>query len=121
MKSALALVALLAVVALVPSPPVSADAPGSVADALVRVAHFSPDTAGVDVWVDGKRVLQNVGYDTVSDYVALPSGDHEFALRRMESSGVILTTTETAMFEWCRTADRPEFKKISALAKESPP
>jgi isochorismate hydrolase len=47
--------------------------------------------------------------------------DHEFALRRMESSGVTLTTTEAAMFEWCRTADRPEFKKISALAKESPP
>lgn len=47
--------------------------------------------------------------------------DHEIALRRMESSGVILTTTETAMFEWCRTASRPEFKKISALAKESPP
>ena len=47
--------------------------------------------------------------------------DYEIALRRMESSGVTLTTTETAMFEWCRTADRPEFKKISALAKESPP
>jgi nicotinamidase-related amidase len=47
--------------------------------------------------------------------------DHEFALRRMESSGVTLTTTETAMFEWCHTAARPEFKKISALAKESPP
>jgi nicotinamidase-related amidase len=47
--------------------------------------------------------------------------DYEMALRRMESSGVTLTTTETAMFEWCRTADRPEFKKISALAKESPP
>ena len=47
--------------------------------------------------------------------------DHETALRRMESSGVSLTTTETAMFEWCRTAARPEFKKISALAKESPP
>ena len=47
--------------------------------------------------------------------------DHEIALRRMESSGVILTTTETAMFEWCRTAARPEFKKISALAKESSP
>jgi nicotinamidase-related amidase len=47
--------------------------------------------------------------------------DHEYALRRMESSGVILTTTEMVMFEWCRTADRSEFKKISALAKESPP
>ncbi len=47
--------------------------------------------------------------------------DHQTALRRMESSGIVLTTTETAMFEWCRTADRPEFKKISALAKESSP
>jgi nicotinamidase-related amidase len=47
--------------------------------------------------------------------------DQETALRRMESAGVILTTTETAMFEWCRTAEAPEFKKISALAKEKPP
>lgn len=47
--------------------------------------------------------------------------DHETALRRMESAGVVMTTTETTMFEWCRTADRAEFKKISALAKESPP
>jgi nicotinamidase-related amidase len=47
--------------------------------------------------------------------------DHDTALRRMESAGVILTTTEAAMFEWCRTAEAPEFKKISALAKEKPP
>jgi nicotinamidase-related amidase len=47
--------------------------------------------------------------------------DQETALRRMESAGVILTTTETAMFEWCRTAEAPEFKTISALAKEKPP
>jgi nicotinamidase-related amidase len=47
--------------------------------------------------------------------------DYETAVRRMESGGVILTTTETAMFEWCRTAEAPEFKTISALAKEKPP
>lgn len=47
--------------------------------------------------------------------------DHETALRRMESAGVILTTTETAFFEWCRTAEASEFKQISALAKEKPP
>ena len=47
--------------------------------------------------------------------------DHETALRRMESAGVILTTTETAMFEWCRTSEAPEFKTISALAKEKSP
>jgi nicotinamidase-related amidase len=47
--------------------------------------------------------------------------DHETALRRMESAGVILSTAESAMFEWCRTAEDPDFKKISALAKEQPP
>jgi nicotinamidase-related amidase len=47
--------------------------------------------------------------------------DHETALRRMESAGIVLTTTETAMFEWCRTADTPEFKRISALVKEPRP
>jgi nicotinamidase-related amidase len=47
--------------------------------------------------------------------------DHDTALRRLESSGVILSTTETAMFEWCQTAGTPEFKKISALAKEKGP
>jgi nicotinamidase-related amidase len=47
--------------------------------------------------------------------------DFATALGRMESAGIILTTTEAAMFEWCATADAPEFKKISALAKEKPP
>jgi nicotinamidase-related amidase len=47
--------------------------------------------------------------------------DHETALRRMESAGVILTTTEAAMFEWCRTAGTPEFRQLSALVKELPP
>ena len=47
--------------------------------------------------------------------------DHDTALRRMESAGVVLTTTEAAIFEWCATAEAPEFKNISALAKEKPP
>lgn len=45
--------------------------------------------------------------------------DYEFALRRMESVGVTLTTTESVMFEWCHRADRVEFKSISNLVKES--
>jgi nicotinamidase-related amidase len=47
--------------------------------------------------------------------------DYTTALRRMESAGVILTTTEAAIFELCATADAPEFKKMSALAKEKAP
>jgi nicotinamidase-related amidase len=47
--------------------------------------------------------------------------DHEVALRRLETAGIVLTTTEAVIFEWCRTAAAPEFRQIMALAKETPP
>jgi nicotinamidase-related amidase len=59
-----------------------------------------------------------VAVDAVGTRYAI---DHEIALRRMDSAGVVMTTTEAAMFEWCGTAGTPEFKQISALVKEPPP
>jgi nicotinamidase-related amidase len=47
--------------------------------------------------------------------------DHELALRRLESGGAILTSTEAALFEWCREAGTPQFKQIAALVKEAAP
>jgi len=47
--------------------------------------------------------------------------DHKTALRRMESSGAVLTTTESALFEWCGRSGTPEFKQISAMVKEKSP
>jgi nicotinamidase-related amidase len=47
--------------------------------------------------------------------------DHFTALERMNSAGATLTTTESAIFEWCRAAGTPEFKQISKLARETPP
>jgi len=44
-------------------------------------------------------------------------GDQETALRRFETSGMVLTTTESLLFEWCRTAEHPQFKEVSRLAK----
>ena len=38
--------------------------------------------------------------------------DHEIALQRMIQKGAILTTTESIIFELCKTADRKEFKQI---------
>ena len=38
--------------------------------------------------------------------------DHEIALQRMIQGGAILTTTESIIFELCKTADRKEFKEI---------
>jgi len=43
--------------------------------------------------------------------------DKDTALRRLDSSGVTLTTVESALFEWCETADHPQFKAISKLIK----
>jgi nicotinamidase-related amidase len=43
--------------------------------------------------------------------------DWEFALRRLEQAGAVVSTTEAIVFEWTETADRPEFKAISELIK----
>jgi nicotinamidase-related amidase len=43
------------------------------------------------------------------------AADHEIALRRLESSGAILTTTEAALFEWCRSAEHPQFQAVRKL------
>jgi len=47
--------------------------------------------------------------------------DRDTALRRMEMSGATLTTTEAALFEWCEVAGTPEFKRVSAIVRETPP
>ena len=38
--------------------------------------------------------------------------DHEIALQRMTQKGAILATTESIIFELCKTADRKEFLEI---------
>ncbi len=43
--------------------------------------------------------------------------DLEIALRRLERSGITLTTTEATLFEWVESADHPRFREISALVK----
>tara|TARA_Y100001968_G_scaffold322337_1_gene358247 strand:+ start:612 stop:1214 length:603 start_codon:yes stop_codon:yes gene_type:complete len=45
--------------------------------------------------------------------------DHDIAIRRIENSGAIITSTEGAIFEWCKTAEREEFKPISSIIKKS--
>ena len=69
-----------------------------------------------DLLGEGFRVY--VAADAVGTRGAL---DHEIALRRMDSSGATLTTTEAALFEWCGRAGSPEFKQISQLVRETPP
>jgi len=43
--------------------------------------------------------------------------DHDTALRRLEVAGVIPTTSEAVLFEWCRTAADPQFQAIRRLVR----
>lgn len=45
--------------------------------------------------------------------------DHATAIRRLENSGVTVTTTEAALFEWCETAGQAPFKQISQLVRQT--
>lgn len=47
--------------------------------------------------------------------------DWEFALRRLERAGAVVSTTEAVLFEWTERSDRPEFKVISELIKSFVP
>ena len=47
--------------------------------------------------------------------------DYDCGLRRMETCGATLSTTETILFEWCESSADPQFKEISRLVRESPP
>ena len=45
--------------------------------AYVRVVHAAPGAGTVDVFVDGKALLPNFAFGTVTGYVAVPAGPHK--------------------------------------------
>ncbi len=79
-------------------------------------AHVCVQQTVLDLLADGWSVL--VAADAVGSRSEI---DYKIALKRMESAGAALTTTEAALFECCRVAGTPEFKQISRLAQESAP
>ena len=46
--------------------------------------------------------------------------DHQTAIRRLENSGVTITTAEATMFEWCEHSKNEVFKEVSKLVQEVP-
>tara|TARA_R110002072_G_scaffold303123_1_gene494719 strand:- start:154061 stop:154627 length:567 start_codon:yes stop_codon:yes gene_type:complete len=67
----------------------------------------------LDLLSQGFRVF--VAADAVGSRKPL---DREIALQRMASSGAVITTTESVLFEWCERAGTPEFKQISRLVRD---
>lgn len=78
-------------------------------------AHVCVEQTALDLLAAGWRVYLAV--DAVGSRRDI---DYRTALDRMDSSGATLTTTEAALFEWCREAGTPAFKEISRLVREEP-
>jgi len=67
----------------------------------VRLAHLSPDTPDVDVYLDSassqikEQVFKGVGYGVMSDYLKLPAGEYAVSMRlagAAPSTPPVLTT-----------------------------
>jgi len=78
--------------------------------------HVCVQQTALDLVSAGLSVFLAV--DAVGSRFAI---DHATALGRMQAAGVTLTTTESALFEWCETSSAAEFKSISKLVQQSAP
>ena len=89
----------------------------------VRLAHLSPDTPEVDVYLakfqDNSftpQVFPGVGYGVISEYLALPVGTYTVSMRKAgdpESTPPVLTTTVTVEANGAYTvAGVGEFAKL---------
>src|SRR5438876_6656358 len=76
-------------------------------------AHVCVLNTALDLLALGFRVY--VAADAVAS--RYPT-DREFALRRLEQAGAILTTAEACVFEWIGGASHPQFKAMSTLIQE---
>lgn len=76
MRKATLIVTFLALLTLALMPVVAQDG-GS---ARIRVAHFSPDTPAVDVFINGEAATTDLAFPTVTDWVELPAGTYEVAV-----------------------------------------
>jgi len=43
--------------------------------------------------------------------------DWQIAMERIQAAGAVVMTTESVLFEWCETAEAPEFKQFVSIVK----
>jgi hypothetical protein len=102
----LALLATITATAGIATGPGSASAAPASEDGFVRLAHLSPDTPDVDVYLDAlsstmpEKVFHGVGYGTMSDYLTLPAGTYAVSMRpsgAKPTTPPVLTTNVTVV------------------------
>ncbi len=75
-------------------------------------AHVCVTQTAFDLLASGFDV--HVAVDAIGSRNSM---DRETAVSRMSMHGIVTTTTEAAIFEWCESASASEFKQISQLVK----
>ncbi len=76
--------------------------------------HICVAQTAMDLAAGGKRIF--VVADATSSRRPL---DAQIALQRLSQAGLVLTTTEAAVFEWLRRAGTEEFKALQPKLKAS--
>ena len=74
----------------------TADDGGDETTVPVRGAHLVPDGRPVDMYVDGRQVLSDVEYGTVTEYLPVPTGKHTVKLVVADSDEVVAKDTLSA-------------------------
>ncbi|HQU15281.1 MAG: hydrolase [Chromatiales bacterium 21-64-14] len=75
-------------------------------------AHVCVLQTALDLHVRGHQVF------VVEDAVCSRRADHcANGLRRLRDAGLVITNSESVLFEWIRDSRHPDFKAISALVK----
>jgi hypothetical protein len=75
----------------------------------IRLAHLSPDTPAMDVYLysfgdpAARIVLHHVAYGNVSAYQAVPAGDYSIAMR--PAGGAVTSATVLSASTWVRAGD----------------
>ncbi|MCD5322891.1 MULTISPECIES: DUF4397 domain-containing protein [Pontibacillus] len=57
----------------------------------IRVLHASPNAPNVDVYVNGQKLLQNVAFKQVSQYVPVMAGDYRIKITPTGKTEAVLT------------------------------
>ncbi len=63
--------------------------------AYVRILHAIKGGGNVDVYVDGGKKIENVGFGTLSNYLALPSGARTFAIKKAGTAETLAEAKKT--------------------------
>lgn len=91
--------------------------------AKVRVAHFSPDAPGVDVYANGNFILAGVPFGAISNYLEVPAGEYQIQVAPQGAGAEAAVIDEMLTFgpgTWSTVAAVNDVASIQPLVFKDP-